>query len=128
MEQRFLKSLVIFFFINFQNVIIKKILVDTGTMDLKTLVTPKPVKTDQDIQKVLNDNHLNITIKCNSKIVNFLNVTFNFNFTYQPFCKSNNKITYIHKESNHQPSILRQIPRLSERSSNEKIFKESKQI
>ena len=44
-----------------------------------------------------------------------------------------NEIAYIHKESNHPPSILRQIPlsiesRLSKHSSNEKIFKESTQI
>ena len=60
--------------------------------------------------------------------------TFNLsNATYRPFCKTNNEITYIHKESNHPPSILRQIPlsiesRLSKHSSNEKIFKESAQI
>ena len=64
----------------------------------------------------------------------FFDVTFNLsNATYRPFCKSNNGITYIHKESNHPPSILRQIPlsiesRLSKHSSNEKIFKESTQI
>ena len=50
----------------------------------------------------------------------------------RPFCKTNNEITYIHNESNHPPSILRQIPllftRLSKHSSNEKIFKESTQI
>ena len=51
----------------------------------------------------------------------------------KPFCKTNNEITYIHKESNHPPSILRQIPlsiesRLSKHSSNEKIFKQSAQI
>ena len=43
------------------------------------------------------------------------------------------KSSIIHKESNHQPSILRQIPvsiesRLSKHLSNEKIFKESTQI
>ena len=47
--------------------------------------------------------------------------------------KTNNESTYTHKESNHPPSILRQIPlsiesRLSKQSSNEKIFRESAQI
>ena len=83
---------------------------------------------------MFKDNHLNITIQCNQKIVNYLDVTFNLsNATYQHFCKPNNEIAYIHKESNHTPSILRQIPlsiesRLSKHSSNEKVFKESIQI
>ena len=91
-------------------------------------------KAKKDIQKLFKDNRLNITIQCNLKIVNYLDATFNLsNATYRPFCKPNNEIAYIHKESNHPPSILRQIPlsvesRLSKHSSNEKIFKESTQI
>ena len=83
---------------------------------------------------MFKDNHLNIIIQCNLKIVNYLDVTFNLsNATYRPFCKPNNEMAYIDKESNHPPSILRQIPlsiesRLSKHSSNEKIFKESTQI
>ena len=73
-------------------------------------------------------------MQCNLKIVKYLDVTFNLSIaTYRPFCKPNNEITYIHKESNHPPFVLRQIPlsiesRLSKHSSNEKIFKESTQI
>ena len=49
------------------------------------------------------------------------------------FATLTTRITYIQKESNHSPSILRQIPlyiesRLSRHSSNQKIFKESTQI
>ena len=83
---------------------------------------------------MFKDNQLNITIQCNLKIFNYLDVTFNLtNATYRPFCKTSNEITYIHKKSNHPPSILRQIPlsiesRFSKHSSNEKIFKESAQI
>ena len=79
-------------------------------------------------------NNLNITIQCNVKIVKYLDVTFNLsNATYQPFASINNEIAYIHKESNHPPSVLRQIPlsiesRLSKYSSNENKFKESAQI
>ena len=73
-------------------------------------------------------------MQCNLKIVNYLDVSFNLsNATHRSFCKPNNKIAYIHQESNHPPSVLRQIPlsiesRLSKHSSNEKIFKESTQI
>ena len=94
----------------------------------------KAEKIKKDIQKLFKDNHLNITLQCNLKIVNYLDVTFNFsNATYPPLCKPNNEIAYIHKESNHPSSVLRQIPlsidsRLSKHSSNEKIFKRSTQI
>ena len=107
---------------------------DDGLAIFKNVSGSKAEKIKKDIQKLFKDNHLNITIQCNLKIVNYLDVTFNLsNATYRPFCKPNNEIAYIHKESNHPPSILRQIPlsiesRLSKHSSNEKIFKESTQI
>ena len=49
---------------------------------------------------------------------------------YRPFNKANNEINYIHKQSNHPPSIIKQLPlsverRLSKLSSNEKIFNDS---
>ena len=50
-------------------------------------------------------------MQCNLKIVKYLVVTFNLSSaTYRPFCKANNEVTYICKETNHPPSILRQIP------------------
>ena len=63
-----------------------------------------------------------------------LDVTFNItDFSYHPFNKTNNEINYIHKQSNHPPSIIKQLPlsvkrRLSKLSSNEKIFNESTPI
>ena len=83
-------------------------------------------KNKKRLQKLFKDNHLHKTIQCNLKIVNYIDVTFNLsNATYRPFCKPNNEIEYIHKESNPPPSILRQIPlsiesRLSKHLSNEK--------
>ena len=65
------------------------------------------------------------------KIVNYLDVTFNLNDgTYRPYTKLNNEIKYIHKNSNHPPSVIRRIPlsiesRLSTLSFNEKIFQEA---
>ena len=83
---------------------------------------------------MLKDNHLNITMQCNLKIVNYLDVTFNLsNATYRTFCQPKNEIAYINKESYHPPFILRQIllsveSRLFKHSSYKKIFKESTQI
>ena len=74
---------------------------------------------------------MKITIQCNLKIVDFVDVTFNFtDSSYRPFNKSNNEVNYIHKQSNHPPSIIKQLPLSVERwfsklSSNEKIFNDS---
>ena len=65
------------------------------------------------------------------KVVNYIDVTFNLNDgTYEPYTKPNNEIKYIHKNSNHPPSAIRQVPlsiesRLSTISFNEKIFQEA---
>ena len=70
-------------------------------------------------------------MQCNMKIVNYLDVTFSLNDgTYKPYTKPSNEIKYIHKDSNHPPSVIRQIPltiesRLSTLSFNEKLFQEA---
>ena len=74
---------------------------------------------------------MSISIQCNLKTVDFLNVTFDLdNNAYKPFCKENNKPIYINKHSNHPPSILKQLlksieKQISETSSNNDIFDES---
>ena len=46
----------------------------------------------------------------NYKTVNFLDVTLNLtNESYKPYRKPNNDPLYIHKESNHPPSITKQL-------------------
>ena len=81
--------------------------------------------------KVFKGCGLSITIQCNLKTVDFLDVTFDLdNNAYKPFRKENNKPIYINKHSNHPPSILRQLPksienRISENSSNKDIFDDS---
>ena len=68
------------------------------------------------------------------KLVNYLDVTLNLNNSnYKPYQKPDNEILYFHKDSNHPPSILKQIPtsiekRISTLWSNETIFNESKEI
>ena len=47
--------------------------------------------------------------------------------SYKPFHKPNSKINYIHRESNHLPSIMKQLPlsvesRLSKLSSDGNVF------
>ena len=55
------------------------------------------------------------------------------NSNYKPYHKPDNKILYIHKDSNRPLIILNQIPtsiekRISTLSSNETIFNESKEV
>ena len=82
-------------------------------------------KTKKEFQKLFWQDSLKLIIKCNLKIVDFLDVTLNLtDSTYKPYHKANDEICYIHKESNHPPSITKQLPisietRLSKLSLNE---------
>ena len=104
MEEWFVRSLVVFFFTNFQKVVKKKILVSyrgSGLAKFKKVSDSKSEKV-KDIQKLFKDNHLSITIQYNSKIVNYLEISFNIsNATYRSFCKPNDEeVTYIlHKKN-----------------------------
>ena len=77
---------------------------------------------------------LSITIKCNLKSVDFLDVTFNLvNEIYKPYRQPNNKPLYINKHSSHPPNILKQHRksseiRISETSSNIDVFNRSIKI
>ena len=98
---------------------------------IKNKSGPESEKLKKSIQSIFRENELKITIQCNLKIVDYLDVTFNLtDFSYRKFNKTNNKINYIHKQSNHSPSVIKQLllsaeRRLSKLSSNEKIFKDS---
>ena len=62
------------------------------------------------------------------KEVNFLDVTINLeNDFYMPYTKPNNNPLYVHKLSNHPPTVTKNIPaainkRMSSISSDEKMF------
>ena len=79
----------------------------------------------------MTTHRLDVIIKCNIKIVDYLDVTFNFNDgIYRHYQKPNSIIQYIHVESNHPPNIIKQISktiekRLSQLSSIEEKFNES---
>ena len=65
------------------------------------------------------------------KIVNYLDVTLNLNDgSYRPYKKPNEETSYIHANSDHPRSILKQLPksiekRLSSLSSSKEIFEET---
>ena len=89
--------------------------------------TPQEIeKIKKELCKIFRENDLKITIEANKTIVNFLDVTLDLQSgKHYPFTKEGNVPLYVHKKSNHPPSILKNIPdsinkRLSEISSDTK--------
>ena len=80
------------------------------------------------ICEVFRSHGLELTVDANKKRVQFLDVEFDLeNNTYKPYIKENDVPLYVHKNSNHPPSITKNIPdsvnrRLSALSSDEKSF------
>ena len=85
----------------------------------------------KEICRILQSTGTEITVEANQKVVNILDLTLNLNTgTYQTFNKPNNNPLYVHKQSNHPPSILKNIPlsvnkRLTSNSSNKEMFEQS---
>ena len=104
---------------------------DDGLPVLKNKSGPQSEQVKKNTQKIFKEHGLDITIQCNMKVVNYVDVDFNLNdVNYKPYIKPNREIKYIHKNSNHLPSVIRKIPLsiesgLSTLSFNEKIFQEA---
>ena len=72
---------------------------------------PESEKIKKKLCKIFKKHGLNITVECNLRITDFLDVTFDLRTRkYYPYRKVNNELLYIHKQSNHPLSITRQIP------------------
>ena len=101
---------------------------DDGLTVFKNISGPQAQKIKKDFQDKFCNNNLNIIVKCNLKIVDYLDVTLNLSDSSEkPFHKPNSEINYIHRKSNHPPSIIKQLPlsvesRLSKLSSDENVF------
>ena len=71
---------------------------------------------------------LKVTIETNIKNTDFLDIHLDLvSDTYKPFRKENHQPIYIHKNSNHPPSIKKQLPnmisnRLSSLSCSQEVF------
>ena len=91
------------------------------------------VKTRKELHKVFEQFDLKITAEANLHVVNFLDVTFDLTTgKHKPYRKPNDDPLYIHKHSNHAPSILRQLPtsinkRISTLSSDKQVFDDAAQ-
>ena len=101
---------------------------DDGLAVCKNISGPQAEKIKKHFQNTFCKNNLNIIVKCNLKIVDYLVLTLNLSdSSYKHFHKPNSEINYIHSESNHPPTIIKQLPlsvesRLSKLSSDENVF------
>ena len=92
---------------------------------------PEIERKKKQIVKIFKEYGLSITIQCNLKSVDFLDVTFDlYNSLYKPYRKPNNKPIYINKQSNHPLNVLKQLPRsitkrISDTSSRKDMFDKS---
>ena len=93
---------------------------------------PKVDRLRKDIISLFKDEGLSITIDTNLIETDFLDVSFNLDTgKYFPFKKPNNTPLYIHSKSNHPPSIIKQLPsmtnkRISSLSCDETEFNKAK--
>ena len=107
---------------------------DDGLGCYRNMPGPYLERLKKSIISFFHDNGLKITIDTNLHQVNFLDVTFDLSSSkYFPYRKDNDNLLYINKDSNHPPSIIKNIPsmiekRLSDLSCNEEEFDKAKPI
>ena len=105
---------------------------DDGLAIVKQMPGPELERKRKKIIEIFKKYGLAITIKTNLFVVNFLDIQFNLlNGTFKPYRKPNNNPIYVHKDSNHPPQVLKELPktidkRISTISSSTEIFESSK--
>ena len=92
---------------------------DDGLAILKNTSCPEAEKLKKKFQKIFKEKDLDIIIQCNLKITNYLDITLNLNHgSYHPYRKPNEETNYIHINSDHPPSIIKEIPQSIEKRLN----------
>ena len=84
-------------------------------------------KIEKCLNRIFKSNHLKISIEQKGQTVNFLDVRLSTDGSFKPYRKPNSSVAYVSKTSNHQPSIVKNIPgsiqkRLTTISSSEQNF------
>ena len=84
---------------------------DDGLAILENASGPESETNQEKIIKVFQQYGLNISADTNLVQTDFLDVTFNLKSgKYWPYRKPNHQPLYIHQQSNHPPTIKKQIP------------------
>ena len=78
---------------------------DDGLVILRNVNGQQIQHTRKNIIKIFTDVGFGIDIETNSKVADFLDITFNLNngIYKKPYKKPNNRPLYMNKSSNHQP-------------------------
>ena len=88
---------------------------DDGLGITRNLSGPQTERLKKEVVKLFKSHNLKITIECNLHQVDFLDITLDLRTgKYRPYRKPNDSPLYIHKESNHPPIILKQLPTMIE--------------
>lgn len=105
---------------------------DDGLAAHTCIPGPTLNRMQKNIIQLFKQYNLKITIETNMKRVDFLDVRLDLETNkYTPYRKPNDYPLYVHKHSNHPPSVIKQIPisinkRLSTISSNKEEFDKEK--
>ena len=84
---------------------------DDGLAIFKNIKTRSGDNVRKKFSEILGNLGLKITVQSNLKVVNYLDVTLNLTTgKYYPYRKPDNNPLYINANSNHPPSVIRQIP------------------
>jgi hypothetical protein len=84
---------------------------DDGLAVLKNAPGTKSDRVRKEIIKAFSELGLKITIDCNLKVTNFLDITLNLqNGKHYPYRKPNDRPAYISKFSNLPPIITKNLP------------------
>ena len=84
---------------------------DDGLAIFKNINTRSGDNVRKKFSEILGNLGLKITVQSNLKVVNYLDVTLNLTTgKYYPYRKPDNNPLYINANSNHPPSVIRQIP------------------
>ena len=99
---------------------------------LRNASGPEADRARKDLVAIFKQENLQVTVETNLFATDFLDVTFDLKSKkYFPYRKPNNSILYVNKESNHPPTVIKQIPhsinqRISDISCNEREFNKAK--
>ena len=100
---------------------------DDGLVILKNSSSSAAEKLNKKFQKLFKEKNLDIIVLCNLKITNYVDITLNLNgASYRPYRKPKKETHHIHVNLDHLPSIIKEIPRSTEKRlstlSSSKIF------
>ena len=94
----------------------------------QNLSGPESEKVKKKLCKIFKQSRLSINVECNLQVTDFLDVTFDLRTDkYYLYRKDNNQLLYFNKQSNHPPTITKQMPsmisrRISDISCNKEYF------